>query len=131
MNRVPLALALLLVTTLAGCNSNEPAMPRACTLIGCVSGLQVEITGALPAAYSLRVDVTGSSTAPRTITCDAGTQCANPVMFEDFTPDSVVVELRADTAVRRIEQRVTYQTSQPNGPGCPPTCRQAMIRIGL
>ncbi len=47
-------------------------------------------------------------------------------------PASVTVEIfRDESTIARETFTPTYQTVQPNGPGCEPTCTQAQVDLAL
>lgn len=119
---------VVLAGLIAACSSS-PAPQRACTLIGCESGLEVRLDAPPSGAYRVEASAPGD-TAPRVQTCDPATACNGRVFFRDFTPDSATIRVvtATDTLTRAV--RPTYQTQQPNGPDCPPTCRRAAVRIG-
>lgn len=122
-------LALVLCVFIGGC-SNSPEPVQACTLIGCESGLEVQLVGTPPEAYRVEASAPGQPT-PRVVECTATNPCGPRVFLRDFTPESATIRLivGADTATRTV--RPSYETVQPNGPGCPPTCRQASVQIDL
>ncbi|HET9986072.1 MAG TPA: hypothetical protein VFQ38_20900 [Longimicrobiales bacterium] len=119
---------MALAALLAAC-SRSAAPQRACTLIGCESGLAVRLDA--PPAGAYRVEATGpGAPSPRVQECDAATRCGGHIYFRDFTPDVATIRIvaGADTVTRTV--RPSYKTLQPNGPDCPPTCRRAEVRIG-
>lgn len=112
----------------AGCSSaSVPGEETMCTLIGCSSGLTVAIDG--PAIGPFTVEASDGSVM-ETFVCPTGARCERAT-FDDFMPETVTVRIigGADTATTSAEP--TYTTLQPNGPGCPPTCRQATVRARL
>jgi hypothetical protein len=112
---------------LGGCaGSSEPA--QACTLIGCESGLEVELHATPGGGFEVEALAPGD-TAPRRFECDPAVQCGGRAFFSGFTPESVTIRVltETDTLVRSLAP--VYDTLQPNGPGCPPTCRRATVRI--
>lgn len=117
------AILLLLAAVSTGCSANAATDERVCTLIGCSSGLNIAIEGAADGPF--RIEATDGSTMQE-FDCPAGARCER-VTFDDFLPESVTVRVIAagDTAI--TTSRPTYTTLQPNGPGCPPSCRQATV----
>jgi hypothetical protein len=98
-----------------------------CTLIGCDSGLTVRVTNAPDGPLSV-VAVVPPSQAQFTATCPLATGC-NSVFFSDFTPERVDLTITTTDGTRQVEVTPTYTTSQPNGPHCAPTCRNATVNI--
>lgn len=124
-----LRLAVLFGVVAAGCS--RPSRPgRVCTRIGCESGLEIQLDRTPAGAFRVEARAPGDA-APRVFECPAAGQCGGRVFFRDFTPDSATIRVivGADTIVRSV--RPAYEIVQPNGPGCPPTCRQGRVRIDL
>ena len=117
-----------------------------CTLIGCRSGLRVHLvaTPADPFRVELR---TGSPTAqPAWVyDCPSPTLCTDPpegvaiispggvqrgIFFPDFSGDHAFVTVVTGTSRRTTEvTAIEYHVSRPNGPHCPPACRNARITV--
>jgi hypothetical protein len=132
--------------------------PSGCTLIGCVGAFVVEFSGANPPD---RFDVTLAETGGETVsfTCENGTlggyesslygvdmttpgsrglsMCRdNGFQVTDFWPAEVTIDVQwgdpdQPTQGVLITMNPSYQISQPNGPGCPPTCRNTLITFPL
>lgn len=131
MRRPEILLALLFTAAVSpACSRSTPPPQRACTLIGCESGLTVVLDDAPAEPYRVEVSAPGE-TEPRVVECSSASPCGGRVFLRDFTPESATVRVVAggDTVAREV--RPTYETLQPNGPGCPPTCRQAEVRVTL
>ena len=97
----------------------------ACTQIGCSDGLGVEIDG-----FTEEVEIelaAGGET--RTLTCVPPGPCSH--FIPDFMPEEVT--MTAFLADREEERTFTpeYRDVRPNGPDCPPVCRQANVRWDL
>ena len=121
------AIALLFVAALG--SRCGVAGPTACTLIGC-TGLTIEVTGA-PAQTPVTVVVTAPDGSTRSASCTSATGGTCPVSFPDFTPASLTI--RVSTGTRTTEQTTqpAYDVSRPNGPACPPECRNARVSVTL
>jgi hypothetical protein len=102
--------------------------PSACTLIGC-TGLVVEVTGA-PAQTPVTVVVIGPDGSTRSSTCTSATGSC-PVSFPDFTPASVIIRVSTDTQTTEVTRQPMYEVTRPNGPACPPECRNARVTVVL
>jgi hypothetical protein len=124
--RVGLAITLVFVAGFgSGCGF---AGPTACTLIGC-TGLVVEVTGA-PGQAPVTVVVTAPDGSTRSSTCTSVTG-ACPVSFPDFTPPSVTIRVVTATRTTEETRQPTYEVTRPNGPACPPECRNARVTVAL
>ena len=135
-----LALAgAIVVLALMGCSSQiqahrSPGPPgRACTLIGCSSGAQVDMTALpLPPGAMAEVRVCVGQT------CSRRSPERLPLVFAEvhapYTGESeVTVTIRvtgphgavlANTSIRSRLERL-----QPNGPECPPVCFITRIKL--
>jgi hypothetical protein len=109
-----------------GVDASPPAGgPTMCTQIGCSDGIRVELDG-----FSEEVELElAADGATRTVTCVPPGPCQHFV--PDFTPDEVTAT--AFFPDREEERTFTpeYRDERPNGPDCPPVCRQATIRWKL
>lgn len=112
----------------AGCvSSSEP--DGVCTLIGCSSGLRIDLSSALPEGSRLEVFEVATPTQVRTIPCTASQRCEQFVFLVDYQPTGPI-QVRIVTPGRTVTgSAVTpvFQTVTPNGPDCPPSCRQARV----
>jgi hypothetical protein len=137
---------LVAVVVAEGCHHPPAARAPAgagtvfCTQIACSDELVVELRrddGRAP-AFALTVMRDGKTTTcaapgPQEVRCGpdvtssiVGGDRAQQVVEIRGTPASVEIELRNGARVvgkKRFVPR--YQQRQPNGPGCPPVCRQA------
>jgi hypothetical protein len=112
--------------------AGDPAPPpQACTRIGCEHGWSVELTGAaaLPATYTIRVIVDGGVVASRQ--CSPAEPCGEQVFLAGVTADEAVLEIVGGPVPLRWTVTPEYSLVQPNGPDCPPTCRQARVQVRL
>ena len=131
---------------------------RPCTEIGCMNGLTIEIPfdyqwqrGAYVFDFDLdgkAVHCTGSlplkSCDQRSLTCNAEgvmimeSGCALPnghgfgMITIDSSPASASVRItRNGQTIAQSSWKPAYKITQPNGPACEPTCRQATVSITL
>ncbi len=109
----------------SGC---DIAGPTACTLIGC-TGLVVEVTGA-PSQTPVTVVVTAPDGSSRSSTCTS-TSGTCPASFPDFTPATITIRVSAGTQTTEVTRQPTYEVTRPNGPECPPECRNARVIVAL
>jgi hypothetical protein len=112
-----------IAVTLACAGNTEPQ--RVCTLIGCNDGLNVVVNSALQQDYT--VTVTSGGQTLHSFTCRPGQPCQ--AFVENRTPATVTVALA--TAMGPISKDFTpeYKISKPNGPDCPPDCKQATVTV--
>ena len=124
--RQVLAITLVLVAAFgSGC---DVVGPSACTLIGC-TGLVVEVTG-VPGQTPVTVVVTAPDGSTRSTTCTSVTgNC--PVSFPDFSPASVTIRVLTGTQTTEVTRQPMYEVTRPNGPACPPECRNARVIVVL
>lgn len=125
--------------------------------MGCVDGLHVELEGPQPkGAYEIAVEADGKRATCRVSlplpACDKGpaVQCKGdvevmigekgcalppdqhgfgPLNFKGAAANVKVSVKRAGKEVGAGTFSPTYRTVQPNGPNCPPTCKQARDKI--
>jgi hypothetical protein len=117
-----------------------PPEPLVCTQIACDDQLVLELRrgDGLAPAFSVAVTVEGktvSCPAPgpgEVRTCGevtstiAGNDPALQLIQVRGAPPAIEVEARAgDQVLEKRRFAPAYQTRQPNGPHCPPVCRQA------
>ena len=114
-------LALWAIPLLAACID-----PLTCTLIGCASGLSVRAPAAATLPFTVIAREPGGAT--RTAQCTQSAPCLG-VMFTDFQPTAVNIEVIWATGSARKDFRPTYTRSAPNGEGCGPVCFQATVSV--
>jgi hypothetical protein len=106
---------------------------RVCTEIGCFDGLTVQLQGSIPAAFSVEATAPGGETT--VVVCPeggAGVVCGvDQLVFEGFTREEVTITISWDGGSLTETFRPAYETFRPNGPDCPPECRQAEITMRL
>ena len=146
--RLVVALLLMAQAFVTGCTDG-----RACTLIGCLDSFSIRPTdpaSLAPGAYEFQLVIDG-----RSITCSTGVPvtdavdaCENrgtgpltvvltpPDRIQDITvsgsPSTVAITIVRDgqVVVSKIF-KPSYRESQPNGPDCPPICRNAEAVLEL
>ena len=124
--RAVLTITLVLFAALgSGC---DVVGPSGCTLIGC-TGLVVEVTGA-PGQTPVMVVVTAPDGSTRSSTCTSATGTC-PMSFPDFTPASVTIRVSTGTQTTEVIRQPMYEVTRPNGPACPPECRNARVTVVL
>lgn len=120
-------IVLVVAAVAAACSNSSSQPPQVCTQIGCESGLQVELSGAPAGPFRVEAQAAGDG-APRVFECPAGGRCES-AFFADFTPEEATIRVIAGGRTTARTVRPTYERVQPNGPGCPPVCRQGRVRV--
>lgn len=149
MRRFLLLLLFVLMLGVAACrteslpSADQLTGQRGCTEIGCSSGLTVRLVGNVPDAFTIAAQRPGQP--PIVAICPEGritvpdreagaSAICQPdgVFFDNFTPEEVEIVVRVGQSnnVSRLV-KPTYEKVQPNGPGCPPVCEQAVVEIEL
>jgi hypothetical protein len=138
--------------------ANPAQAQRPCTEIGCMNGLTIDVPldyrwqpGAYVFDFNLdgkAVRCTGSlplkSCDQRSLTCTAEgvmimeSGCALPdghgfgMITIDSSPASASVRITHNgQTIAQSSWKPAYQITQPNGPRCEPTCRQATVSLTL
>lgn len=102
------------------------AAPIMCTQIGCNDGLSVELDGF---DEEVELELTAGEET-RTVTCLPPGPCHH--FIPEFTPPEVTATaFLADGTEEERSFTPEYRDERPNGPDCPPVCRQAAIRWKL
>src|SRR5215213_5035324 len=125
MRNLVLAAGTAVALLFGGATSCRDEPERACTLIGCTDGFQVEST---PLRPNQTIDVCVGDT------CVAA-QAAGGLSFAELVTNSPTVDVKVvlrEGGVIVSEQRRSLPVTvlQPNGDDCPPTCRFVMVRVG-
>ncbi|UCC84581.1 MAG: hypothetical protein JSW46_06545, partial [Gemmatimonadota bacterium] len=128
------ALLFLTATFCAGATGDaieDTTGPDVCTLIGCGDGLFVELAGDVPATCA--VHVSAKNWEPRIFECSdlVPGDTALSYFLTDFYPDELTVGVVWDNSVVVQRFTPTYEDVQPNGPGCPRTCRHGTVTMIL
>jgi hypothetical protein len=115
----------LLAISMVACSGNQTEPVRVCTLIGCNDGLNVIVNASLQQDYTVTVS-SGAQTL-HTFTCRPGQPCQ--AFVDNHTPAQVTVSVA--TAAGPVSKTFTpeYKVTKPNGPDCPPDCRQASVTV--
>lgn len=119
----------LVLALLSGCRpaaAPEPPL-QVCTKIGCSDGLNVLVENAPATPYTVEAVLPdGTSVAAQ---CEAAPGCEGGVFLADVTAAEVTLRIAAGGGTSSQAVRPEYVETQPNGPGCPPTCRQARVQV--
>jgi hypothetical protein len=122
---------LALVAVVGACSNNTaeneapPQPTRVCTMIGCESGLAIEVSSSVQQSFT--VNVRAGTQVIHTFRCDPGQPCR--AFVSNQTPAQVTVTLEtAQGPISRTFQP-EYRLNRPNGPDCEPECRQATVTV--
>jgi hypothetical protein len=130
---IRLALAGASALMLSGAACGSPV--EVCTLIGCDSGLTVQLSSLPVGAFTVEVFPESPSLHPPVTRydCDpARSSCDTWILFPDFFPRSPYVRVTSSVgSVTLPIVDVPYQTSYPNGRQCGPACRRAFVMVDI
>ena len=96
-------------------------------MIGCSDGLNVVVENAPAPPYTVEVILPDGTR--RTARCEAAPGCEAGLFVEGVTAEEVTVRVDAGAGSSSQVVRPQYETAQPNGPGCPPVCKQARVTV--
>lgn len=129
---------LTLLAALAACAPAAPEEPQACTLMGCVNTLRIEITNAPAMPYWVTVRADGQEFY---LACEEGVDtsglqgemdCENGIFtLFDFAPEAASIEIGWAAGGLTIDAIPEYETFRPNGPDCEPECRNGLVKVEL
>lgn len=123
-------LLLGLVFILGSCSFLNSSGPIACTKIGCSDGIALKLSSSLPTSSTIEI-ITESGTL-KTLSCDQGFCTGNFVMIEGITPEQFTIKISNNGAVlHESSHQPTYTINKPNGPDCPPDCKQTELNIAV
>jgi hypothetical protein len=132
--RIPAVLvSTLVLALLSGCRPAPSPDPtpapslQICTKIGCSDGLNVLVENAPATPYTVEAVLPDGTS--RTAQCEAAPGCEGGVFLADITAAEVTVRITAGGGTSSQVVRPEYVETQPNGPNCPPTCRQARVQV--
>jgi hypothetical protein len=130
MRRLSLRLLAPYAAVVVGCSLVE-GPETICTLIGCESGLHVRLE-TLPAG-AVKIEVFGRSSdgmPAYTYDCTASS-CDQTVFFPGLILEQGSVRVTSSAGSRTTAIRPFYVSHRPNGPDCPPDCRQATVTVPI
>ena len=125
MSNAVLVAGVAVALAFAGATSCSQEKDKACTLVGCRDGLQVESTGLRP---SQAIDVCVGDNC-------VSVQATGGLSFTEIVTTSQIVDVkvvvRENGAIVSEERRpVPVTVLKPNGEKCPPTCKVVLVRVG-
>jgi len=122
-------LLILGMIVLVACNPSNDKALKPCTLIGCTDGINILLRSSLPNSATIEISYNGMS---KSISCAQSLCSANNIFFENIMPASFSVKVSNNGEVlHESTHSPTYKSNQPNGPDCPPDCKQAEITISV
>lgn len=111
-----------------GLNACENSMD--CTLVGCMTGLWVQLDTLPTTPYRLEVrDASSGGDAVYVFECQDIARCNQNGYFPGLVADNVTVTLIIGTQRRSENFKLTYTENYPNGKGCPGRCLEARVRM--
>ena len=129
MSKTPgpiIAFAASVALLLSSCDG---ATDQACTEIGCSDGLFVTLLAAPGGEYT--VTATAGTGEVRNGRCVVSQDGSCLVGLPGFVPAEVTLVVSGEGRQVSVTVEPNYEDFQPNGPGCPPVCRQASVEIDL
>jgi hypothetical protein len=123
-------LPLMLAACAAACarNTEQDAEPQVCTRIGCSDGVTVEVTGNRTAHVA--VEVVAGGVVVDTFDCEASDATCRS-MIEGLSEGRITVTIRSGDQSNQRTYEPEFRNVRPNGPDCPPVCRQATVSIAV
>ena len=99
-----------------------------CTMIGCDSGLSIQLTSPLT-EYRMTIQ---AGPQPFYIDCLDDPSCANGVFIDDFFPVQVSVTVTTgEQEYRLTNAKPEYGDVYANGPRCGVTCRTGTVSVRI
>jgi hypothetical protein len=83
------------------------------------------------AGAELEIEAAATGGETRIESCVVGLDGSCEVGFHGFTPEEVTLTVTGDEQARSVTLDPTYEDFRPNGPDCPPICRQARAEVDL
>ncbi len=141
--RIPLILAAIVLLALIVLPLSPLSPFRICTLMGCNDSLELILSHPPTQEFTVRATTRAGET--KSVTCTPGKNeirtspvdqtravCwGTSVRFLDFSPQEVTVEIAWQAGSASITGRPEYESFQPNGRFCPPTCRRGEMRVEI
>ena len=115
------------LVVLLGCSLVDS--PQVCTLIGCESGLTVTLETLPPGAFKIEVYGLSADVQPAYVYECSVAPCSQTVFFPGLILERGSVRVTSSAGSKLTGIRPTYRTYRPNGPNCPPDCRQATVTV--
>jgi hypothetical protein len=102
--------------------------PTVCTLIGCESGITVDLASLPSGPFRVDIKPRGASDVAYVFECDTAARCRQDIFFAGLISDYLIVTVHVGAATRDTEVvQVQYASHRPNGPNCGPDCRTATV----
>jgi len=106
---------------------------KACTEIGCRSGLQVNFDAPATGVLRVEVRVNGPGSQPVLVyECGAAALgCANGAFFDDFDAPAALITVVSANSSQSTNVELDYIVTHPNGEDCPPDCSNATVVVAV
>lgn len=114
---------------------HHAAPPRACTILGCATGMSIRLTGNIPEEFT--IELVGKDGTTRKINCPAASEaaigCSSELIliYDGYKPEEVRITIFWEGGSITEHFRPIYTTLQPNGPDCPPICHHANLTMNV
>ncbi len=118
----------LAVAVFAAHDCGNPISGRVCTLVGCLDGLTVRFSPLSTVPYKLTVTVAGDPPT-RVVDCSNLANCQGYPFFPGVSAALVTITVTTAGGSHSYVVAPQYQTTRPNGPDCPPECKQATVTL--
>ena len=130
MRRLLVVIIAAVCLTPALVGAQEPN--QICTLIGCSSGVSVNLQSVSQVKRAQRVTVCVNDRCRRFSTTTRVARLNAPGLSGDERATvKVVVRGTGDRVLLRVVRRVALQRLQPNGPDCPPVCWHRSLKLDV
>ena len=123
---VIIIVSMAVAASLSACDGSTDL---ACTEIGCLDGLSVVVRGT--PGVEIEIEASEPSGDVRNATCVVLQDGSCRIGFDGFVPEEVTVAVSGGGQHASVTVEPVYETLQPNGPDCPPICRQATVEVDL
>ena len=130
MRRLLVAIIAAVCLTPALVGAQEPG--EICTLIGCSSGVSVNLLSVSQVKGAQRVTVCVNNRCRRfSTTTRVARLNAASLSGDERATVKLVVRGSGDRVLLRVVRRVALRRLQPNGPGCPPICWHRSLKLDV
>lgn len=124
--------ALAIIACIGANACGSVVRPKACTEIGCQSGLAVHLETMPVGAYRVEVLTAAGVAGPHVYECAGGASCLKDVFFATYSETSASVRVTTALGVRTTQfSGIAYVILNPNGDECPPVCKQGSVTVPL
>lgn len=91
----------------------------------------VHLASLPPVPFRVELTIPGFEGLTYTRDCDTPGACTQDVFFPGVTAERAVVTVSVGTRDRATDVAPAYSNFRPNGPSCPPECRNATVNVDV